>query len=155
MGCPLRATPCCLEFDLSDEEEEGVVVVEEVVAPEDDVLTGRPTFSLRLDLQVQQQLVSEGTHTHTHTHARMHACTCTHTHTHTHTHNSLMVVKVLCFLLHHVHIDEVSIEPEVEHLISSPKPHVEELDLDSGTGVGRVNSAYVSVRLNFSYTLDA
>ena len=55
MGCPLRATPCCLEFDLSDEEEEGVVVVEEVVAPEDDVLTGRPTFSLRLDLQMQQQ----------------------------------------------------------------------------------------------------
>ena len=40
VGCPLRATPCCLEFDLSDEEEEGVVVVEEVVAPEDDVLTG-------------------------------------------------------------------------------------------------------------------
>ena len=53
-----------------------------------------------------------------------------------------------------MHIDKVSIEPEVEHLISSPKPHVEELDLDSGTGVGRVNSAYVSVRLNFSYTLD-
>ena len=46
MGFPLRATPCCLEFDLSDEEEEGVVVGEEVVAPEDDVLTGRPTFSL-------------------------------------------------------------------------------------------------------------
>ena len=75
MGCPLRATPCCLEFDLSDEEEEGVVVVEEVVAPEDDVLTGRPTFSLRLDLQMQQQLVSEGT--------------CTHAHTHTHTHTQL------------------------------------------------------------------
>ena len=129
MGCPLRATPCCLEFDLSDEEEEGVVVVEEVVAPEDDVLTGRPTFSLRLDLQMQQQLVSEGTCTHAHTHTHAH----TRTHTHTHTHNSLMVVKVLCFLLHHVHINEVSIEPEVEHLISSPKSRVEELDLDVPT----------------------
>ena len=129
MGCPLRATPCCLEFDLSDEEEEGVVVVEEVVAPEDDVLTGRPTFSLRLDLQMQQQLVSEGTCTHTHMH--------THTHTHAHTHNSLMVVKVLCFLLHHVHINEVSIEPEVEHLISSPKSRVEELNLDVPTQQNR------------------
>ena len=131
MGCPLRATPCCLEFDLSDEEEEGVVVVEEVVAPEDNVLTGRPTFSLRLDLQTQQQLVGEGTHTHTHTHACTH--THTHTHMHIHTHNSLMVVKVLCFLLHHVHINEVSIEPEVEHLISSPKPRVEELHRDVPT----------------------
>ena len=52
--CPLRATPCCPEFNLSDGEEEGVVVVEEVVIPEDDVVYVGRTTNL-LDLQVQQE----------------------------------------------------------------------------------------------------
>ena len=52
--CPLRATPCFPEFNLSDGEEEGVVVVEEVVIPEDDVVyVGRTTNIL--DLQEQQE----------------------------------------------------------------------------------------------------
>ena len=49
--CPLRATPCCPEFNLSDGEEEGVVVVEE--AEDDVVCIGRMTNLL--DLQEQQE----------------------------------------------------------------------------------------------------
>ena len=51
---PLRATPCCPEFNLSNGEEEGVVVVEEVVIPEDDVVYVGRTTNL-LDLQEQQE----------------------------------------------------------------------------------------------------
>ena len=44
--------------------------------------------------------------------------------------HSLVVHQVLSLLLHHVHVYEEGVEPEVEHLVAPPKPRVEELDLD-------------------------
>ena len=52
-----------------------------------------------------------------------------------------MVLQIHSLLLHHVHINEVRVEPEMEHLVLPPsKPHMEELYLDvptQGDGCGQ------------------
>ena len=98
--------------------------------------------------------------THTHTHARMHTHIHTHTHTrmhtHTHTHTTHLWSSryfasccITCISMKYVLNQKWNILSLLPNLVWKNSilmsPH-------SGTGVGRVNSAYVSVRLVFSYT---
>lgn len=64
--------------------------------------------------------------THTRAYLLLAPQVCAHTNIH-------MGGEIVGLLLHHVHIDEEGVEPEMKHLVSPSKPGVKELNLDVPT----------------------